>query len=69
MCEGVPDFTRSESRFSAIMPTRRDAELLEQPGGRPVVFVTNINVDEHNVPIQLSHTRVSTLWVELQLKF
>lgn len=51
------------------MPTRRDAELLEQPGGRPVVFVTNINVDEHNVPIQLSHTRVSTLWVELQLKF
>ncbi|WP_420846403.1 phosphonate metabolism transcriptional regulator PhnF [Mesorhizobium tianshanense] len=66
---GVSDFTRAESRISAIMPTRREAELLEQPRGRPVVFVTNLTVDEHSVPIQLSYTRVSTLWVELQLKF
>ncbi len=53
---GVDDYTRLESRVSARMPSAQVAAALKQPGSRPVLQVTSVNVDSAGVPIEYAVT-------------
>lgn len=66
---GVVSYTRRETRITAAMPSRADAALLQQPRTRPVLCLTNINVDTDGVPIQVSLSRLSPRWLEVVIRF
>ena len=53
---GVPDYLRRESRISARLPEKDVATMLEQPGNRPVLLVTSVNVDTQGMPIEYART-------------
>ncbi|MCG7505436.1 phosphonate metabolism transcriptional regulator PhnF [Mesorhizobium retamae] len=66
---GVNDYQRRESRISAIALSKKDAELLSMPRFHPVIFITNINVDDKDMPIVVSHTRIAPQHMELVVRF
>lgn len=43
--QGVTDYLRKSTRVSARMPSREEAELLDQPTDRPVMVTESVNVD------------------------
>jgi len=49
---GVADYTRRESRITALMPDAEVAALLKQAQSRPVLQVESVNVDAQGVPIE-----------------
>lgn len=49
---GVTDYTRSESRITAELPTAEVATQLRQPATRPVLLVESLNVDPSGTPIE-----------------
>lgn len=53
---GVTDYTRSQSRISARMPSTEVAEHLGQPITRPVLHVSSVNVDDTGIPIEYART-------------
>lgn len=61
---GVDEFEHLETRVTASMPSAAVARLLNQPKSRPVLSVTNVNIDKFGVPIQLSYASHAANWVE-----
>lgn len=53
---GVSDYTRRQSRISARMPSPEVAAHLRQPGTRPSLYVTSVNVDQTGLPIEFART-------------
>ncbi len=49
---GVADYTRRESRITAVLPEAEVAALLKQSPSRPVLQVESINVDAAGQPIE-----------------
>lgn len=49
---GVPDYTRRESRITALLPEAEVATLLKQSPSRPVLQVESLNVDAAGRPIE-----------------
>ncbi len=56
---GIPDYARAVTKVTARMPDAADADILQQPRARPVLFVESVNVDQTGTPVQLSHVRYS----------
>ena len=54
---GIPNYTRAVTKVTARMPDLAEAELLNQPRNRPVLYVEAVNVDPDGGPVQLSHVR------------
>lgn len=54
---GIPNYARAVTKVTARMPDAAEAEILEQPRSRPVLFVEAVNVDPDGVPVQLSNVR------------
>lgn len=61
---GVPEYRRVESRITARLPSRADADHLRQPPTQPVIVVESVNVDPAGVPIQASRTRFAAARVQ-----
>lgn len=57
---GVRDYSRTFTRVTARMPSRRDAELLHQPRNRPVLVTESVNVDPDGHPIEFGLTRFAS---------
>lgn len=53
---GVVDYTRRESRLSALLPDASVAALLRQAPTRPVMQVSSVNVDTAGLPIEFATT-------------
>lgn len=66
---GVLEYRRLESRISAVPLSAADAKLLNLPRRQPAVLITNINVDADDVPIVVSHTRISPQHMELVVRY
>ncbi|QRM32584.1 phosphonate metabolism transcriptional regulator PhnF [Microvirga sp. VF16] len=66
---GVDKYQRKETRISARMPSRAEAELLDQARTLPVMTILSLDVDEHGQPIAYSQSCVSTRWLELVVRF
>ena len=49
---GVADYTRRDSRITALMPDAEVAAILKQAQSRPVLQVESVNVDPQGVPIE-----------------
>ncbi|PSH56486.1 phosphonate metabolism transcriptional regulator PhnF [Phyllobacterium sophorae] len=66
---GVDKYQRKETRLSARLPTREEAELLVQPRSLPIMTILSVDVDDHGVPIAYCQSCVSTRWIELVVRF
>ena len=53
---GVPDYTRRQSRISARLPDADVAAHLKQPAARPALYVSSVNVDAADTPIEYACT-------------
>ncbi|TCS64285.1 phosphonate metabolism transcriptional regulator PhnF [Varunaivibrio sulfuroxidans] len=54
---GVEDYTRKETRVSARLPKREDAEYLRQAHTRPIMVCENINIDTTGRPVEFAISR------------
>jgi len=52
---GVEDFTRKTTRVTARMPSREEAELLQQPTQRPVLLAESINIMADGKPLEYGY--------------
>jgi len=66
---GVEKYQRKETRVSARLPTKTEAELLDQPRTLPIMTIWSLDVDESGDPIAYSQSCVSTRWIELVVRF
>jgi len=66
---GIEDYSRFESRITAIPLSSADADILGQPRRRPAILIININIDADGIPIAVSHTRVSPQHMELIIRY
>ncbi|MDX8450230.1 phosphonate metabolism transcriptional regulator PhnF [Mesorhizobium captivum] len=66
---GVAQYQRRETRVSAKLPTRSEAELLDQPRTQPVLTIWSLDVDDTGSPITYSRSCLSTRWIELVVRF
>ncbi|MDH2347751.1 phosphonate metabolism transcriptional regulator PhnF [Bradyrhizobium sp. SSUT77] len=66
---GVQKYQRRETRVSARLPSRCEAELLDQARTQPVLTVYSLDVDDRGSPIAYSHSCLSTRWIELVVRF
>lgn len=53
---GVADYTRRQSRISARLPDTAVAAHLRQPATRPTLYVSSVNVDMEECPIEYACT-------------
>lgn len=53
---GVTDYARKTTRVTARMPSREDADLLQQPMSRPVLMAESINVAPDGTPVEFGTT-------------
>ncbi|MFK7751306.1 MAG: phosphonate metabolism transcriptional regulator PhnF [Sedimentitalea sp.] len=53
---GVDDYTRTSTRLTAKQATATQALHLRIAEGAPILRSVGINVDEHNLPVELGHT-------------
>lgn len=54
---GFGDYERASTKVTARMPDTRDAEILEQPKTRPILFVESLNTAPNGMSLQFSHVR------------
>lgn len=54
---GIPNYARAVTKVTARMPDVTEAEILEQPRNRPILFVEAINIDPEGVPVQFTNAR------------
>lgn len=54
---GFGDYERAVTKVTARMPDATEAELLEQPRTRPILYVESLNVAVDGTPLQTSHVR------------
>lgn len=54
---GFGDYERAVTKVTARMPDAAEAELLEQPRTRPILYVESLNVAGDGTPLQTSHVR------------
>ncbi|MEQ8817787.1 MAG: phosphonate metabolism transcriptional regulator PhnF [Thalassobaculum sp.] len=54
---GFGDYERAVTKVTARMPDATEAELLEQPRARPILYVESLNVAADGTPLQASHVR------------
>lgn len=66
---GIDEFEHLETRVAAAMPSAAVARQLNQPKSRPVLSVTNVNIDRAGVPIQLSYASHAANWVEFVINY
>lgn len=62
---GVPDYRRQVTRITARLPTPEEAELLQQPRGRPVLVTEAVNTDPAGVPVDIAFARYAAGRVQL----
>ena len=65
----MPDYRHLEITIKAVALTRKEAELLQEKRARPALLMMNTNVDGSDVPIQFTYARLSSVWVELVVRF
>jgi GntR family transcriptional regulator, phosphonate transport system regulatory protein len=61
----IHDYTRRTTRVSSRMPLSGEAELLQQPIGKPVLVLETVNVDETGTPIEFGIGRFASEAVQL----
>ncbi len=54
---GFGDYERAVTKVTARMPDATEAEYLEQPRSRPILYVESLNVAADGTPLQASHVR------------
>jgi len=54
---GYGDYARAVTKVTARMPDATEADLLQQPRTRPILYVESINVASDGTPVQVSHVR------------
>lgn len=54
---GFAEYERAVTKVTAQTPDARDAEILQQPRTRPILYAESVNVDQAGTPLQLSHVR------------
>lgn len=56
---GITDYSRRKTRLVARLPTIREAKLLKQARGNPIVSIRYLNVDQTGEPIEVGISRFS----------
>ncbi len=51
---GIDDYLRQQTRVTARLPTRAEADLLRMARNRPVLVTENINVDRSGAIVEFS---------------
>jgi GntR family transcriptional regulator, phosphonate transport system regulatory protein len=54
--EGLADYTRASTRLTAKLATATQALHLRISEGAPILRTINVNVDEHDQPVEYGHT-------------
>lgn len=54
---GFGDYERAVTKVTARMPDAVEAEVLQQPRTRPILYVESLNVAADGTPLQASHVR------------
>ncbi len=54
---GFGDYERAVTKVTARMPDATEAEVLQQPRTRPILFVESLNVAVDGTPLQISQVR------------
>lgn len=54
---GFGDYERAVTKVTARMPDATEAEMLQQPRTRPILYVESLNVAGDGMPLQASHVR------------
>lgn len=54
---GFADYERAVTKVTARMPDAAEADLLQQPRNRPILYVESLNVAPDGTPVQVSHVR------------
>lgn len=49
---GVADYFRKVTRVTARIPTKQQADLLQQPANRPILVTESINIDTDGMPVE-----------------
>jgi len=62
---GFGDYERSVTKVTARMPDATEAEMLEQPRTRPILYVESLNVAGDGMPLQASHVRYAADRVQM----
>ncbi|MGV3553326.1 phosphonate metabolism transcriptional regulator PhnF [Rhizobium sp.] len=66
---GVEKYQRKETRVSARLPTKAEADLLDQPRTLPVMTIWSLDIDSDGKPVAYSQSCISTRWIELVVRF
>ena len=66
---GVSQFARKSLHVKAALPTASDAKQLQISRSKPLIELLGVNVDQDGIPIQLTHSRLVSAWLDLVLEF
>lgn len=66
---GIPLLVRSTLSIRASLPTSAAATLLGVGRNKPLLELTNVNVDSKGKPVQLTRSRVNSAWLNLEIEF
>jgi GntR family transcriptional regulator, phosphonate transport system regulatory protein len=66
---GVNHFMRKSLLVKAVLPTLQDSQKLKISRTKPLIELIGTNVDPSGIPIQLSHSRLVSAWLDLMLEF
>ncbi|WP_321897124.1 phosphonate metabolism transcriptional regulator PhnF [Burkholderia cepacia] len=66
---GVNEYSRRETRISAIPLSTTDSEILDLPARQPMLLITGINVDHAGIPILVFQQRAAPQFLEIVVQF
>jgi GntR family phosphonate transport system transcriptional regulator len=66
---GVSQFARKSLRVKASLPTPSDTKYLNISRSTPLIELFGVNVDQDGRPIQLTHSRLVSAWLDIVLEF
>ncbi len=66
---GVHDLLRKDLRVRASTPSAKDAKLLGVGRSKPLTNLISVSVDGDDAPVQLTHTRFISAWLDLYFQF
>jgi GntR family phosphonate transport system transcriptional regulator len=67
--KGVGELRRKSLRVNAVMPTAREAKLLDISRSKPLMELIQLNLDETGVPVQYSQGRFIPSWLDLVFEY
>lgn len=66
---GVNELRRKSLRVNAVMPTTREAKLLDIGRSKPLLETIQLNIDAAGIPVQYTQGRLVPSWVNLVFEF